>query len=73
MTKKLLHETNRIAVAVEKLNQKMVEMIDLAQRRLDVHSDDIYFLSERLKALEDYLGVELKGKPVIKKKYIKRK
>ena len=66
-------QLNRIAVGIDRLNQNMTEVIDLSQKRLDVHSTDIYALHERIRAMEEYLKVEIKGSPVIKKKYIKIK
>jgi hypothetical protein len=55
------------------MNDTLVQILDVQEKRSERHYLLICDMQDRQEALEDYLGIEFRGKKQAKKKFIKRK
>lgn len=71
--KELITETNKVVKLLEKVNNKLGEVLGVMDRRSEESYNNVYHALEKIRCLEDYLGVKFKeGKEEIKR-YIKKK
>lgn len=69
---KLIKEINKVVCLQMDLNAFMKEILSVMDKRQEEHYMSIYALREDMERLKDYLGIELEGNKVIKKKFVKK-